>query len=180
VTRFKRRRYTRGRDTARPRSRHSPTGFDKLLSATDCQCRAKMRADLVGGHLPTPRVLPVGASRRVRAAVRHLQAAVSLSGNWIYRTTWPGRVSTWSARTSSWACNASTAAGRRVRRIDQEACRRNMQGWPGVLRACDRQRSWRCLRDRRRHGFPQMRAGGAVWRLFWLDGNACQGNRESE
>jgi hypothetical protein len=42
--------------------------------------------------------------------------------------------------------------------------------------SCDRQRSWRCLRDRRTTGFPQIRAARAVRRPFWLDGNACRGN----
>jgi hypothetical protein len=31
-----------------------------------------------------------GAARRARAAVQHLEAAVSLSGDWMCRMTWPG------------------------------------------------------------------------------------------
>jgi hypothetical protein len=46
------------------------------------------------------------------------KAAVSLSGNWICRTTWPVRVSTWPRRMPSWSCDAFTAVSRRVRRID--------------------------------------------------------------
>jgi hypothetical protein len=69
-----------------------------------------------------------GASRRARTAVRHLQAALSLSGDWICRTTWPGRVSTWPGRMPSCSRNAFAADSRWVRRIDQDARRRNMQG----------------------------------------------------
>jgi len=55
-----------------------------------------------------------GASWPARTAVRHLQAALSLSGDWIRRTTWPGRM-------PGWSCNAFTADSRKVRRIDQDA-----------------------------------------------------------
>jgi hypothetical protein len=37
-------------------------------------------------------------------------------------TTWLGRVSTWPARMPGWSYNAFTAASRRGRRIDQDAC----------------------------------------------------------
>ena len=40
--------------------------------------------------------------------------------------------------------------------------------------SCDRQRSWRCLRDHERTGFPQIRAVRAVRASFWLDGIACR------
>jgi hypothetical protein len=57
--------------------------------------------------------------------------------------------------------------------INQYASRQYAKGVAERAPRCDRQRSWRCLRDRRRTGFPQIRAAGAVWRPFWLDGSAC-------
>jgi hypothetical protein len=63
--------------------------------------------------------------------------------------------------------------------INQYASRQYAKGVAGRAPRCDRQRSWRSLRDRRTTGFPQIRAVRAVWRPFWLDGNAC-GQREGE
>jgi hypothetical protein len=82
------------------------------------------------------------------------------------------------AHTLSWECNASTTASRRP--LDQS-------GYVPSQHAGGRERSelrppafWRCLRDRRTTGFPQIRAVRAVRCPFWLDGTACQGNREGE
>ena len=63
--------------------------------------------------------------------------------------------------------------------INQYASRQYAKGVAERAPRCDRQRSWRSLRDRRTTGFPQIRAVRAVWRPFWLDGNAC-GQREGE
>ena len=70
-------------------------------------------------------------------------------------------------RSSPTKINKEVISRRRARR---PTCRES----PSALRDCDRQRSWRCLRDRRTTGFPQIRAVRAVRRPFWLDGNACR------
>jgi hypothetical protein len=115
----------------------------------------------------------------VTTAVRHLQAAVSLSGDWLCRTTRLARFDLGPRGWPTWSCNAFTAHSRRVRRIDQEACRdQHAMGVAESTPRRDRQRSCNALGIAGR--FPQIRAGRAVWRRFWLDGNACQGNREGE
>lgn len=80
-----------------------------------------MALELVALSQVGPIQMGKGASWPARTAVRHLQAALSLSGDWICRTTWPGRVSTWPGRMPGWSCNAFTADSRKVRRIDQDA-----------------------------------------------------------
>ena len=100
------------------------------------------------------RVVIAARPRSTRAAGRHVQ----------------GRVSTWPARTPSWACNGLTAVSRRVRRSTRMPAAATSKGVDERAPRCDRQRSWRCLRDRRTTGFPQIRAARAVRRPFWLDG----------
>jgi hypothetical protein len=81
-----------------------------------------------------------------------------------------GRVSTWPARrpagpvTRSPRSVAGSAAAARMRAA--ATCKGGAERAP----SCDRQRSWRCLRDRRTTGFPQIRAGRAVSCPLWLDG----------
>jgi hypothetical protein len=109
-----------------------------------------------------------GAARRAQAAVRHLQAAVSLSGTG--SAVRPGQGA---FRPGPGGCPAGpvTPSPRSVAASAGSTRRRaatNMHGVAERTPSCDRQRSWRCLRDRRTTGFPQIRAVRAVWRLFWL------------
>jgi hypothetical protein len=88
-------------------------------------------------------------------------------GDWICRTPWPGAF-----RPGPGGCPAGPVT-RSPRSVAGSAAAARMRAAAtckgGAERApsCDRQRCWRCLRDRRTTGFPQIRAVSCP---FWLDG----------
>ena len=107
------------------------------------------------------------SARSTRAAGRLVQGRVSTA-----RCRAPSRLGLWS-RLSRGRSAGSADRPRDARRRDVQG------GGRSALRGDDRQRPWRCLRDRRTTGFPQVRAARAALVLSgWM---ACvSGQQEGE